>query len=50
MKNKEESISDEDNFQKTSSKKRDQINEDFDDEIFLQKLWNAIYEFFELLQ
>ena len=31
MKNKEESISDEDNFQKTSSKTRDQINEDFDE-------------------
>lgn len=31
MKNKEESISDEDNFQKTSSKTINQINEDFDE-------------------
>ena len=31
MKNKEESISDENNFQKTSPKTRDQINEDFDE-------------------
>ena len=28
----------------------DSDDKDFDDENFLQKLWNAIFEFFELLQ
>tara|TARA_B100002019_G_C20893266_1_gene414496 strand:+ start:326 stop:544 length:219 start_codon:yes stop_codon:yes gene_type:complete len=48
--NPEEIIFDDQSENDEDYNDENEINEDFDDENFLQKLWNAIYEFFELLQ